>query len=86
VTILQAVLLTALAVLLLPGSAEACAVCGPGTEETRVAFIVTTGILTALPLLSIGGVLWWLRGRFSEMEQRSREARAEALRTAGAGP
>lgn len=83
-TTLSSVLLTALAVLFLPGSAQACAVCGPGTEESRVAFIVTTGLLTALPLLSIGGVLWWLRGRFAEMEQRTKDAREAAIRTAGA--
>lgn len=77
-------ILTALAVLLLPGAAQACAVCGPGTEESRVAFIVTTGILTALPLVMIGGVFWWLRGRFAEMERRTKEAREAAIRTAGA--
>jgi quinol-cytochrome oxidoreductase complex cytochrome b subunit len=77
-------LLLSVAVLLLPGAAQACAVCGPGTEESRVAFIVTTGLLTALPLLTIGGVIWWLRGRFAEMEQRTKEAREAAIQTAGA--
>jgi hypothetical protein len=76
--------LLAAAALLLPGAAEACAVCGPGTEESRVAFIVTTGILTALPLLIVGGALWWLRGRFAEMEKRSKQAREAAIQTAGA--
>lgn len=76
------VLLLGVAVLL-PGAAQACAVCGPGTEETRVAFIVTTGLMTAVPLLAIGGVLWWLRDRFAQMEQRTKDAREAALRAAG---
>ncbi len=69
--------------LLLPGAAEACSVCGPGTEESRVAFIVTTGLLTALPLLMIGGALWWLRARIADLEEHHREAREAAARTAG---
>jgi hypothetical protein len=78
-----ALLLAVLALLVAPASAQACAVCGPGTEESRVAFIVTTGILTALPLLAVGGALWWLRGRFAEMEARNREVREAAARSAG---
>ena len=77
--------LVAVLALLLPEAAQACAVCGPGTEASRAAFILTTGILTALPLLLIGGLVWWLRGRVAEMEERTREARREAARAAGAG-
>jgi hypothetical protein len=71
------------AISLLPGTAEACAVCGPGTEESRVAFIITTAFMTALPLALIGGVVYWLRGRLAEMERRIQADREAALRAAG---
>jgi hypothetical protein len=52
------------AVLLVPRLAAACAVCFTGrTDETRTAFLVTTGLLTALPILLIGSLIWWLRRR-----------------------
>jgi hypothetical protein len=42
----------------------ACSVCSAGRDEAnRVAFIATTAFLTFLPLLMIGGVVWWLRKR-----------------------
>jgi hypothetical protein len=72
------VLLVALTALLLPGGAEACAVCGPGTEESRIAFIVTTGLLTAAPLLLVGGAFWWLRRRLVEMQREAERHQAEA--------
>ncbi len=51
-------------VLLVPRLAAACAVCFTGrTDETRTAFLVTTGLLTALPILLIGSLIWWLRRR-----------------------
>ncbi len=71
------------AVALFPETAEACAVCGPGTEESRVAFIITTGFMTALPLALIGGVVYALRRRLAEMERRSQADREAALRAAG---
>ena len=73
----------AAAALLCPGAAEACAVCGPGTEESRVAFILTTAFMTALPLALIGGVVYWLRRRLAEMERRAHTDREAALRAAG---
>jgi hypothetical protein len=73
----------AAAALLLPGAAEACAVCGPGTEESRVAFIITTAFMTALPLALVGGVVYWLRRRLAEMERRTLADREAALRSAG---
>ncbi len=44
-------------------AAIACAVCGVGLEESRLAFILTTAFLTFLPLMMIGGTIWWLRRR-----------------------
>ena len=58
-----AVMFTAAAVFV-PQYAAACAVCFSGrADETRVAFLATTGLLSALPLLLIGSLVWWLRRR-----------------------
>ncbi|MGH0032728.1 MAG: hypothetical protein ACQGVC_23290 [Myxococcota bacterium] len=66
------VLLSALLIgLLLPTTAAACAVCiGGQTEETRYAFLWTTGFLSVLPLGMIGGAVWWLRRRARELALR----------------
>ena len=39
----------------------ACSVCGYASEASRTAFILTTGLLTFVPLLFVGGVLWYLK-------------------------
>ena len=66
-------LLTLLVTLVLatPASAWACSVCGPGTEENRTAFILTTAFLSLLPLAVIGMVIGWLvkRARMLEEEE-----------------
>jgi len=52
------------AALLLPRLAAACSVCFTGrADETRIAFLATTGFLSALPILLIGSLVWWLRRR-----------------------
>jgi hypothetical protein len=62
------VAMAATAMLLVPDLATACSVCFTGrADETRVAFIVTTGLMTALPLLLIGSVIWWLRRRAQQI-------------------
>jgi hypothetical protein len=43
----------------------ACAVCGDGKEESRWAFMWTTGFLTLLPLCMVFGFFWWFRRRFN---------------------
>ena len=61
-------------ILLAPQLATACAVCFTGrADETRVAFIVTTGFLTALPILLVGTLVWWLcrRARQIRVEHES---------------
>jgi len=68
-------LLVVLALLALPGAAEACSVCFSATEENRMAFLVTTGLLTALPLAILGGIGLWLRRRLREMEHDHEAAR-----------
>ncbi len=49
-----------LGALLLPAPALACAVCFDPNEPAREAFLLTTGLLTFLPLALMAGVGWWL--------------------------
>ncbi len=63
----------ALAVLLAPQAADACSVCFSGQDQARVAFIVTTAFMTALPLLLIGGFVFWLRSLSRAGERREVE-------------
>ncbi len=68
------VLAAALGVVLLPAAAQACPVCFSGNgEENRAAFLITTAFLTALPLVMIGGVVWWFRRRFVQIERARTE-------------
>jgi len=66
------------AVLLVPQLAAACAVCFTGrADETRIAFLATTGLLSALPILLIGSLVWWLRRRAHQI--RDEHERASAI-------
>ena len=61
-----------------PEIAAACSVCFSGrSDETRVAFIATTALLSALPLLLIGGLVWWMRRRAMQIQQSERAATLE---------
>jgi len=53
----------ALAFLVLaPRAALACSVCSAGRDdETRTAFLLTTVVLSVLPLLLVGSFAWWVR-------------------------
>jgi hypothetical protein len=42
----------------------ACAVCGVGKEESRWAFIATTGLLTIVPLIMLIGGAYYIYGRY----------------------
>ncbi len=60
-----------------PQLASACAVCAAGRDEgTRQAFLWTTGLLSALPPLIVGGLVWWLvrRARATAKSQTARPA------------
>lgn len=55
-----ALAVTAFAVVVfLPALARACPVCFTGTEN-REEYFVTFVLLTVLPLLSVGGILYWI--------------------------
>ena len=60
--------------LALPDVVNACAVCGAAADRNNSAFIVTTILLSLLPLSLIGAGLWWvgrrgnLSGEFAERE------------------
>lgn len=79
-------LVVSTAVLLVPKLASACAVCFTGrADETRVAFLVTTGFLTALPILLVGTLVWWLCRRARQIRDES-EAISPAVDRGLPGP
>jgi len=43
------------------GDADACSVCFDPKEQKRAAFMITTILLTSLPLVGVFGVILWLR-------------------------
>ena len=53
--------LLALVATLTPSVARACPVCFDANEENRWAFIVTTVLLSTLPLVMVGGIALWIR-------------------------
>ncbi len=55
---MRALVLIALFVFV-PDLARACAVCGFGEDESRVAYIGTTVFLSFLPLVLIGGTVFY---------------------------
>lgn len=58
---LSALWLGLLFLLVSQSAAWACPVCVFGSDQTRTAFIVTTAIMSAVPLALIGGIVLWLR-------------------------
>lgn len=58
-----------LSVLFAPAAAWACPVCGRGAPESEGAYLFMSGVLSALPLLMMGGIAAWLVSR-----SRAREA------------
>ncbi len=47
-------------VLALPVNAWACSVCFSGTDENRLAFILTTAFMSFMPFFLVGGVVYWI--------------------------
>lgn len=52
--------LIVLLTLALPRLAWACPVCGQGRDGSESAMLVMSGILSALPLLMVGGIVAWI--------------------------
>lgn len=48
--------------------AYACPSCASPLEENRQAFVDTTVFLTVVPLMMMGGFVWWLRRRIRALE------------------
>jgi len=46
-----------------------CPVCFDSKEETRLAFMGTTALLTLLPLGLVGGVGMWIRRRYRSLDR-----------------
>jgi hypothetical protein len=59
--------LVVLLLILAPDLAHACAGCIDLKSKNRVAFFVTTIVLSLLPLGMIGGMVLWLRRRTREV-------------------
>src|SRR5262249_51847237 len=58
----------------LPGVALACPLCLASRDQaTQIAFLLTTVLLSALPVLMIGGGIVWLARRAHAMELEDRE-------------
>lgn len=58
-------LLLAMLLALVPRAALGCAVCGFGAGDSQLAYLITTGIMTFVPLLFMGGVFYYLHRRIS---------------------
>lgn len=61
------------------GFAHACSACSSPLEENRQAFVDTTIFLTVVPLLMIGGFIWWLRRKARLLEPPPEIAVPDAL-------
>lgn len=62
------VTLVAATVACLADSASACPSCASPLEENRQAFVDTTIFLTVVPLMMIGGLIWFIRRRVRAMD------------------
>ncbi len=49
--------------------AYACPSCASPLEENRQAFVDTTIFLTVVPLLMMGGFIWWIRRKLREQDE-----------------
>lgn len=61
--------LALVAVAVLPELAHACPVCFDVDDDSRIAFLATTGLLTFLPLGMVAGTAYWLRRRAGEVDE-----------------
>ena len=74
--------LVALVVFLGPGVAAACTVCMGGQEEaSRQAFVLTTALMTFLPLTILAIAAWWFL-RYALAREEDEAQRLEVERAA----
>jgi len=59
--------------------AYACPSCASPLEENRQAFVDTTVFLTVVPLMMMGGFVWWLRRQLRAMDAAAEIAVPENL-------
>lgn len=74
----------ALLPVILPGVANACAVCGGGNPANRLAFFLSTIALSLIPLALFAAGVLWLRSRLKDRlrdEFRDRDAAPKAPST-----
>ena len=64
---------------------HACPSCASPLEENRQAFVDTTVFLTVVPLMMIGGFIWWFRRKTREINDAPEIAVPEDL-LGDAGP
>ncbi len=65
------------ALLFVPEGAQACSVCFSGTDETRMAFMLTALFMTAAPLIMVGSLAYWI---YRRAVQLNRPPQSEAVR------
>ncbi len=51
--------------------ALACPVCFSANKKSRTAFLVTTGLLSTMPWMIIGGGVFWYKRRLRELDEES---------------
>ncbi len=59
--------------------AYACPSCASPLEENRQAFVDTTIFLTLVPLMMMGGFVWWLRRKLRARDEMPEIAVPESL-------
>ena len=76
--------LVAVAILAAPRTALACAVCFSGRDdETQLAFRISTGVMTLLPFVLVGGLLLWLRRRYRAIADEEERVAAQGVTPVG---
>ena len=64
----QPIILCLAVLLVLTGGANACPVCFNADEDTRSAYVVTTVVMSALPLGMIGGLAFFFRWQLKDTD------------------
>jgi hypothetical protein len=72
------------AIVISPRLAQACSVCADPEAANRTAFIITTVLLSVLPLLLVGGMVAWLWRRAAQLEAEAEVGVDQLGRTSSA--